>query len=1110
MHDIYFNDNLINSIKLLSQKEDFKISTFFISAFNILSLRYSGQENIIFDQSIIVEKGIKYSDNKLNVENFKTQLNSKTTFIDFFKNQQTALLEATNFSSLNAEDLNEVNSKEKVKVELFKTLFIIQSASNSNQLDKHLKINDTVNQLLIQFDLFHLGLLLKETGSFVEVSILHNQNIVNEEFVKIFKQHFVNLLLAIIANPTAELGSYNILTPTEFDLIIKDFNNTITPYQKDKTIHALFEEQVLNSPNAVALLKGLKFITYDELNKKANRLARLLIEKGLKSEDNVGLLVTRDFDMIIGMLAILKAGGAYVPIDHDYPVERQHYIFNHSSSKMVIADNDYQLRDLVDQSNYIRIDLNEFDHINDDSNPTVNISSKQLAYTIYTSGSTGQPKGVMIEHHSAVNLVSWVNKEFKVDFNDRLLFITSMCFDLSVYDIFGMLAAGGTLVIAEKKEIQNVKDLQDMLIKYNITFWDSVPTTLDYLVKNLESERNDYSYSGLKTVFLSGDWIPVDLPSNIKKFFPKATVVSLGGATEGTVWSNYYIVEETLKTWNSIPYGKPIDNNFFYILNEHLQPVPIGVVGDLYIGGVGVARGYANDTQKTSSSFIPDPFNQELGGMMYKTGDLGKMMPDLNMEFVGRKDNQVKINGFRIELGEIENALKSSDFISNAVVLAKNDQLGNKRLISYLVRKGANFDQDKMIAFLKMKLPNYMIPAIWVELEKLPLTSNGKIDRNLLFNLDDSALLKRNSSEQPNTITEKILFNIWKENLNLNISGVNDNFFELGGHSLMAVQMLSQFKKLTGKTFQLGVLYQYSDIRSLARFVDSNQPAGTYDYKYLVPIKATGFKDPLYIVQGDSGNILNFSNVIKYIDKEQPLYGLKAIGLDGVYAPFENLTDIANHYIKEIVQHNPSGPFLLAGYSSGAYVAVEMRKQLIRMGKQVNLLLIIDADAGMTEYKNKYKLIPKKIKRHYPKILTYIKSSFLQPHTHALAEDTQLLQEDIHPLENTDGKELKLNRFASEANAKEIKNKRLRAFKNYRIEPFDDEVYLLKAQISVHYVDFGKYLGWEQYAKKGVNLCEVPGDHFSILLPPYVEEFTLTLQRNLNEHQSLNNLSSAS
>ncbi|MDB5010564.1 MAG: amino acid adenylation protein, partial [Mucilaginibacter sp.] len=966
-----------------------------------------------------------------------------------------------------------------------KALFIIQGSSNLNQLDKHFEINDIVNQLLIQFDLFHLGLILKENDSF-EVSMFHNQNIVSEEFVEKFKQHFVNLLYAIVENPTAEVGSYDILTSTEFDLIVKKFNNTITPYQKNKTIHSLFEEQVLRSPDTVALLKGLKYITYDELNKRSNRLARFLIEKGLRLEDNVGLLVTRDFDMIIGMLAILKAGGAYVPIDHDYPVERQQYIFNHSSAKIIVADDDYQLKGLIDESNYIRTDSNEYDHITDDSNLSINISSKQLAYIIYTSGSTGQPKGVMIEHHSAVNLVSWVNKKFEVDSNDRLLFITSMCFDLSVYDIFGMLAAGGTLVIAEKKEIQNVKELQDMLIKYNITFWDSVPTTLDYLTKNLERERNDYCYSGLKTVFLSGDWIPVDLPSNIKKFFPKATVVSLGGATEGTVWSNFYIVEETLKTWNSIPYGKPIDNNFFYILNEHLQPVPVGVVGDLYIGGVGVARGYANDVQKTKAAFIPDPFNQEAGGMMYKTGDLGKMMPDFNMEFVGRKDNQVKINGFRIELGEIENALKNSEFISNAVVLAKNDQNGNKRLISYLVRKGADFDQDKMISFLKMKLPNYMIPTIWVELEKLPLTSNGKIDRNSLANLDDSALLKRNSLEQPNTATEKILFKIWKENLNLNISGVNDNFFELGGHSLMAVQMLSQFKKITGKTFQLGVLYQYSDIRSLAKFVDNDQPdIDSYDFKYLVPIKASGFKDPLYIVQGDSGNILNFSNVIKHIDKEQPLYGLKAIGLDGLDAPFDNLTDIANHYIKEIVQHNPSGPYLLAGYSSGAYIVVEMRKQMISMGKEVKLLLIIDADAGMTEYKNKYKLIPKKIKRHYPKLLTYLKSSILQPA--AAEDDPELIEESIHSHNPFGMLNRKASNEFSSAVAKELKNKRFRAFKNYQIEPFDDEVYLLKAKISVHYIDYGKYLGWEKYAKKGVKLNEVSGDHFSILSSKFVE-----------------------
>ena len=1085
MIDIYIEDDLKEAIKLLKQLKKIDLSTLFIAIFNSLSQRYSSQEEITFDQSLLIQQEGNDIDANLDVKSFKTTVTSSLKFVDFIKVQEQSLSEAINFGSLKKLNNKDTQVLEGIKNELVKALFVVQQKNSAKSEGSLFEVDHIITQVLGQFDLFHIGLFLKENDSFFDISIFYNQNTVDDSFAQQFKKHFVNLLSAAVSDPYKAIGSYNILSPDEYDAVIYKFNDTIVPYQKESTLHYLFEEQVLKTPKAIALTKGDEVMSYDELNKKANILSQRLIAKGLKPGDNVGLIVTRDFEMIIGMLGILKAGGAYVPIDHDYPVERQHYIFNHSMAKMIVADAIYPIRDMVNEMQYVHVNKEAESDI-DSSNPSLTISSKQLAYTIYTSGSTGKPKGVMIEHHSAVNLVSWVNKTFNVNQTDNLLFITSMCFDLSVYDIFGMLAAGGTLVIAEKKEIQNVTTLQDMLVNHKITFWDSVPTTMDYLVKNLEKERSNYSYTGLKTVFMSGDWIPVDLPNGIKRFFPEAQVVSLGGATEGTVWSNYYMVDTVDNKWSSIPYGKPIDNNFFYILNEHLQPVPNNVVGDLYIGGIGVARGYANDVEKTDASFILDPFNKSAGGMMYKTGDLGKMKPDFNMEFIGRKDNQVKINGFRIELGEIENVLKSSDMVANAVVLAKNDINGKKVLISYVVWKDkeGRLDQEKITAYLKNRLPAYMIPSIWIELEKLPLTSNGKIDRKTLLGLDVSILLKEKVAEYPNTPTEQILFDIWKD-LSLHVSGINDNFFELGGHSLMAVQMLNKFKKAANKSFQLAVLYQYPDIRSLARFIDTDQ--NSFNYEFLVPIKSKGNKTPLYIVQGDSGNILNFSNLIKYINRDQPVYGLKAIGLDGILAPFEDLKDIAAHYIKEIIQHNPEGPYLIAGYSSGAYVAVEIRKQMLAMGKVVKPLIIIDADAGMTEYKHKYKLIPKKIMRNYPKLLTYIKSSIMQP---TIFNSSKPLNHD-----HTDGH--------SAEQLKEIKNKRERAFAHYTIEPFNDEVILIKAQISVHYVDQGRYLGWEHYATKGVKLYEVPGDHFSILLPPYVQEFASTLQGNLNEYQTI-------
>ncbi len=494
--------------------------------------------------------------------------------------------------------------------------------------------------------------------------------------------------------------------------LLTDFNNTVVGYPKEKTIIDLFEEQVLKTPYAIALRRNDQVMNYHELNKQANQLARYLIAHGVKNQDNIGILVARSFDMITGMLAIMKAGAAYVPIDPDYPIDRQEYILQNSAVNMVITDSDYPLSALLHETQLIKLREINLDHLKS-NNPHISIDSRQLAYTIYTSGSTGRPKGVMIEHHSAVNLILWVNTEFNVCPDDCLLFITSMCFDLSVYDIFGLLAAGGSIVIVEKQELMDVPKLKEMLVKHRVTFWDSVPSTMDYFVGELEDAESNYFHNSLRLVFMSGDWIPVNLPDRIKKYFPKVKTISLGGATEATVWSNFYTIDKVDAAWVSIPYGRPMNNNFFYILDEQLKPVPLGEPGELYIGGVGLARGYANDEEKTRKSFLRDPFNKQLGGRMYKTGDLGRMLPDMNMEFIGRIDDQVKIRGFRIELGEIASVLQKHEKVKAAVVLAKTIREHEKELIAYIV---GDVNATALKAYLVEKLPFYMVPGHYVKL----------------------------------------------------------------------------------------------------------------------------------------------------------------------------------------------------------------------------------------------------------------------------------------------------------------------------------------------------------------------------------------------------------
>lgn len=1071
-------DNIINeNLQQFSKSHGLSPVSVFIAAFNIVLQRYTGQAALLLGQAFVKKNN---QNDEIELGHIWSEFDSDMTFIEVVTQTGNSIL---NEAALKKVDRSQIqNITKSVNTGLFQIFFITDT--NADKALGYLTNNQNIiTQLLPTIDDLYFGLHFKETSAKLDVSVFFNTKRFNIGFFELFNDRLLNLLTEATKNPGLKLGAYNILGQGELHSLLNDFNNTVVAYSSEKTLFNHFEEQVAKQPQKIAVVRGEKKITYDDLNRQANKLAHLLINAGITPGDNIGLLVGRDFDMITGMLGILKAGGAYVPIDPDYPLDRQEYIFNQSSIKVVVADQNYPLKSLIKAEGFILINSAQSDNL-DDTNPDLKIDSNQLAYTIYTSGSTGKPKGVMIEHHSVVNLVSWVNKKFNVDTNDSLLFITSMCFDLSVYDIFGMLAAGGTLVIAQKDEIQNVQTLSDMLQKHSITFWDSVPTTMDYLVRTLEKETPFYKYAGLKTVFMSGDWIPVNLPDKIKSFFPEATVVSLGGATEATVWSNFYIIDSVNPLWNSIPYGKPIDNNFFYILNDHLQPVPVGTVGDLFIGGVGVARGYANDLEKTQYSFIADPFHPDSGGMMYRTGDLGRMMPDYNMEFIGRKDNQVKIQGFRVELGEIESTLNNSGLISNAVVLAKADRHGTRQLVAYVVDNQNNETADETLkAYLKKTLPDYMVPAIWVKLDRLPLTPNGKIDRNAL-SIDDGFTPLNTDIIGPETETERMLLNIWKDYFKKENIGVTSSFFEIGGHSLMAVQILSKLKKTTGKNFQLSILYKYPTVRSLAQFID--RETSDYNFKSLVAIKPSGSKSPLYIIHGDGLNVLNFSHLAKHVHREQPVYGLQALGLNGVDEPIDNLPVIAYHYMQEILQHNPQGPYLLAGYSSGGYVAMEIRKQLIALGREVKMLIIFDTDAEKTEYKDWYSLLPKKAKRHFPRMVQALKFSINQMFR------SKVLQEPVPVEQKKDTREFyKL--------VQKIKSKHITAFRNYHLEPFDGKLYLYRAKISVHYVEYGKYLGWDKYAEKGVELFEIPGDHFSMLQPPHVAMLGDILQNNIDD-----------
>ncbi|MES2703277.1 MAG: amino acid adenylation domain-containing protein [Bacteroidota bacterium] len=926
-------------------------------------------------------------------------------------------------------------------------------------------------------------------GGALQAGIKYNSGFYSEAEIIQLAESYKALLHSIAATPSQKVGALPMLTVPEVSMLAA-FNNTLAPYEADKTIFDAFERQAAACPENVALYMGDRSMSYGELNKKANQLAHHLIAAGVRMQDNVALLTHRNFEMIIGMLAIVKCGAAYVPVTPDTPKDRQQYIIKQSAVKYILANIDHELAD--SSAGVKAVDLRTINcEALPATNPALTIDSRTLAYTIYTSGSTGVPKGVMIEHHSAVNLIAWVNSEFNVTAKDRLLFITSMGFDLSVYDIFGMLAAGGALVIAQKEEVPNIAKVTELLQRFEITFWDSVPSTMDYLTDRLATTNPEYVQTSLRVVFMSGDWIPVPLPEKIRNHFPNANVISLGGATEGTVWSNYYPIGQVQQDWKSIPYGRPITNNSFYILNEQLQPVPTGVIGELFIGGVGVARGYANDTAKTNYSFLPDPFYSHWGGRMYRTGDLGRMLPGGIMEFVGRKDSQIKIRGHRVELGEIEAVIRQCQSVATAIVLLSADK---KQLVSYVV-PGKYYDRDTVIAHMKKKLPEYMLPGKWVELDRIPLTSNGKTDTKALLNMDADEQPKSEYTAPKNEL-EKTIQVVWQEVLAEPRIGVNDNFFDLGGQSLLAVELITLVEKAIERTLPVNIIYKCPTIARLAAFIQEHKPEK--EYRSLVTVKATGNKTPVYIVHGDGLSISNFHNLADHVDADQPVFSLQPLGLHGTEEPLTNISDIADHYISEIIEHNPTGPYALGGYSFGGYVAIEMKKKLEARGMKVKMLAIFDTNAENAVYKKGgAAALPRKIKRQVPKMLFIAKSICMRPAS-TLRYQATLFSKKFNNLCYSLGLKERPALSGINKNISKVDETHLRAFMNYQLSPFEDKVYLFKAKSRMYFVDDFKYLGWKSYAKNGVEVYDVPGDHKTMFHHPNVSELAKSLQHALD------------
>lgn len=711
--------------------------------------------------------------------------------------------------------------------------------------------------------------------------------------------------------------------------LIQTVNKTTMPINS-ACLHVEVFKQAKETPDKVALLTSKRSLSYREMAATACSLAARLAVYPIAPNDTVVILMEKGWEQIVAALAIQAAGAAYIPVDSALPEERIRQILTVSGCKAVISQKalDFHLDIPV-------LLLNEVQHA--DSFLEMPIAMQQphdLAYIIFTSGSTGIPKGVMITHQAAFNTIAAINHKYKVTADDRVFAISSFSFDLSVFDVFGLLHAGGSLYIPTGEELKSPDCWLQNILEHKVTIWNSAPALMQVLMECVEQESP--AENRLRLVLMSGDWIPVQLPGRISTHF-KAEVISLGGATEASIWSNDYPIKHVESTWISIPYGKPLPNQTMYVLDDDLKLRAVWATGMIYIGGLGLAKGYLGDADKTAKSFIWHP---EMNELLYRTGDLGRIGPDGNIEFLGRDDLQVKVQGYRIELEEIESIIARIPDVDQSVVRIIGEKNEAKQIIAF-------FTSKKTIAIsiikkcLSEKLPHYMIPNQILQIKSFPLTTNGKVDGKMLVSLlGQSNEKKSRLYMEPQGLCEQKMAKIWETLLNVPKVGRSDNFFDLGGTSFLAFQMIYQVQKELGLSLSLSTLFQKGSISELLEIESSKESS-------LIILQPEGEKLPFFFVHPSGGGVLCYSELMQHLGTQHPFYGFQSPGYMENQPLLPTVEEMAEYYLKLLLQKRPHGDFWLGGWSFGGNVAFEMACQLNKMGRSIKPLLLIDSPAPL-------------------------------------------------------------------------------------------------------------------------------------------------------------------
>ncbi|WP_373564308.1 amino acid adenylation domain-containing protein [Myxococcus sp. CA039A] len=1083
---------LAGALRELSLKEGVTLYMTLLAGFQALLSRYSGQTDVVVGTPISgrnwrqVEALVGFFVNTLVL---RTQTQG-ASFRELLRRVRRACLGAFAHQDLPFEQLVDAlqPSRDLSRSPLFQVMFVMPGPTAPLALSGLAVEELSFEPGMAKFD---LTLFVRELPQSLVTYWEYNTDLFDEETVSRMAGHYTRLLQAALSQPGQDVEALPLLGEAERRRLLVDWNATEAPRSSASCVNALFEAHAARTPDAVAVRFGEHALTYGELNRQANRLARFLRRGGVGADVPVALCVRRSLDLAVGVLGVLKAGGAYVPLDPSYPRERLEWMLRSSGATWLLTQS--TLSDVLPDGVARRLDLDTeaarfAEERSADLEPLAGPES--LAYVIYTSGSTGTPKGVAMPHGPLLNLVQWQLGASTLP-RGRTLQFSPLSFDVSFQELFSTWAAGGELVLITEDLRLDAHALLELMDRCEVERLFLPFVALQNLAE--VADREDFVPRRLREIVTAGEQLRVT-PA-LRRFarrLPGCVLHNHYGPTESHVVTAHTLAGDP-ESWPDLPsIGRPIANARVHLLDARQAPVPLGVPGEMYLGGDALARGYLHRPDLTLERFVPDPLDLSPGARLYRTGDFARYRQDGTLEFLGRRDAQVKVRGYRIELAEIEAVLARHPALKDCVVEARADGSGLTRLVAYVVgAEGGPPAAPALRSFLKQRLPEYMVPGHFVPLDSLPLTPSGKVNRRALPAPEGEVAARLVERVPPRTSLELQLVRAWEETLGLHPVGIREDFFELGGHSLLAVRLLGRIRGLTGRSLPVATLFQGATVERIAGLLHQDQgPTSS-----LVELRSGRTKRPFFCIHPVGGTVLAYAELAHLLGPDQPFYGLQAPGLDGEAPTLDSVESLAAHYLRAVRTVQPRGPYLLGGWSLGGTLAFELAQQLQEQGEQVDLLVLIDtyARAHPGGAVDREWLEPTRLGALFFRDLLRAAGADLPCSEAALSQLAP--EEALHLLEEAGRKAAALPESGLSA-LREVFESNLRAAWRYVPRPYTGTL------LSIESGESPRAHEWELLARGGVEVHTLPGDHYALLRLPGVQQLATILRDALARAQA--------